>query len=71
MIRFSFYNPETPVNLFQQNHAHQLVWIEDESNQDLRYDRNFLRQRLLPELYQRWPHFAEATARSAEASSGA
>ncbi|MGC1044987.1 tRNA lysidine(34) synthetase TilS [Pantoea agglomerans] len=45
--------------------AHQLVWIEDESNQDLRYDRNFLRQRLLPELYQRWPHFAEATARSA------
>lgn len=46
-------------------HAHQLVWIEDESNQDLRYDRNFLRQRLLPELSQRWPHFAEATARSA------
>ena len=45
--------------------AHQLVWIEDESNQDQRYDRNFLRQRLLPELYQRWPHFAEATARSA------
>jgi len=45
--------------------AHQLVWIDDESNQDLRYDRNFLRQRLLPELYQRWPHFAEATARSA------
>ncbi|MDH2069592.1 tRNA lysidine(34) synthetase TilS [Pantoea sp. GD03673] len=45
--------------------THQLVWIDDESNQDLRYDRNFLRQRLLPELYQRWPHFAEATARSA------
>ncbi|MGJ0127692.1 tRNA lysidine(34) synthetase TilS [Pantoea sp. RHCKP32] len=44
---------------------HQLVWIEDESNQDLRYDRNFLRQQLLPALYQRWPHFAEATARSA------
>ncbi|MGK3143046.1 tRNA lysidine(34) synthetase TilS [Pantoea sp. C2G6] len=43
----------------------QLAWIEDESNQDLRYDRNFLRQRLLPELCQRWPHFAEATARSA------
>ena len=45
--------------------VHQLVWIDDESNQDLRYDRNFLRQRLLPELNQRWPHFAEATARSA------
>ncbi|WP_337013067.1 tRNA lysidine(34) synthetase TilS [Pantoea sp. AS142] len=45
--------------------AHQLVWIEDESNQDVRYDRNFLRQRLLPELCQRWPHFTQATARSA------
>lgn len=46
-------------------HKHQLIWIEDESNQDVRYDRNFLRQRLLPELLTRWPHFAEATARSA------
>lgn len=45
--------------------THQLVWIEDESNQNLRYDRNFLRQHLLPELLTRWPHFAEATARSA------
>lgn len=44
---------------------HQLRWIEDESNRDTRYDRNFLRQRLLPELQARWPHFAEACARSA------
>lgn len=44
---------------------HQLCWIEDESNQDTRYDRNFLRQRLLPELQARWPRFAEACARSA------
>lgn len=44
---------------------HQLRWIEDESNQDARYDRNFLRQRLLPTLQARWPHFAEACARSA------
>ncbi|MCZ4059225.1 tRNA lysidine(34) synthetase TilS [Pantoea sp. LMR881] len=45
--------------------AHQLEWIEDESNEDVRYDRNFLRQHLLPQLTARWPHFAEATARSA------
>ena len=44
---------------------HQLRWIEDESNQDTRYDRNFLRQRLLPEVQARWPHFAEACVRSA------
>ncbi|WP_114194475.1 tRNA lysidine(34) synthetase TilS [Edaphovirga cremea] len=44
---------------------HQLTWIEDESNQDDRFDRNFLRLRILPELSERWPHFASAAARSA------
>lgn len=42
-----------------------LEWIEDESNQDDRYDRNFLRLRVLPLLQQRWPHFSRAAARSA------
>ena len=45
--------------------AHQLSWIEDESNQDDAYDRNFLRLRIVPRLHARWPHFAEAVARSA------
>jgi tRNA(Ile)-lysidine synthase len=27
--------------------AHQLSWIEDESNQDDTYDRNFLRLRVV------------------------
>ncbi|WP_343554338.1 tRNA lysidine(34) synthetase TilS [Pantoea sp.] len=44
---------------------HQLRWIEDESNADSRYDRNFLRQQILPVLQQRWPHFSAASARSA------
>ena len=44
---------------------YQLQWIEDESNLDTCYDRNFLRQRVLPPLLARWPHFAAATARSA------
>jgi tRNA(Ile)-lysidine synthase len=43
----------------------QLRWIEDDSNRNVRFDRNFLRLEILPALYQRWPHFAEATARSA------
>ena len=43
----------------------QLRWIEDDSNQDNRFDRNFLRLSVLPLLNQRWPHFAQATARSA------
>jgi tRNA(Ile)-lysidine synthase len=44
---------------------HQLSWIDDDSNQDPRFDRNFLRLQVLPLLNQRWPHFAAATARSA------
>lgn len=44
---------------------HQLTWIDDDSNQDPRFDRNFLRLQVLPLLNQRWPHFSAATARSA------
>ncbi|WP_413737250.1 tRNA lysidine(34) synthetase TilS [Sodalis sp. RH21] len=43
-----------------------LRWIEDESNQDDRFDRNFLRLRILPVLNRRWPHFSQAAARSAQ-----
>jgi len=45
---------------------HQLTWIEDESNQDDKYDRNFLRLRVLPAIQQRWPHFASSVTRSAQ-----
>lgn len=44
---------------------YRLSWIEDESNQDPRYDRNFLRLQVLPLLNDRWPHFSAAAARSA------
>ena len=56
---------ETRASLEAWAREHQLSWIEDESNQDDGYDRNFLRLRVLPLLSERWPHFAEATARSA------
>ncbi|MFJ5366466.1 tRNA lysidine(34) synthetase TilS [Pectobacterium punjabense] len=45
---------------------HQLHWIEDDSNQDERFDRNFLRRQILPRLTQRWLHFSSAVARSAQ-----
>ncbi|MEM6051245.1 tRNA lysidine(34) synthetase TilS [Erwinia sp. P7711] len=44
---------------------HALSWIEDDSNQDTRFDRNFLRQTVIPQLVSRWPHFSQAAARSA------
>lgn len=43
----------------------RLQWIEDESNQDTRFDRNFIRHRLVPVIKQRWPAYAETWMRSA------
>ncbi len=45
--------------------AHGLRWVEDPSNADEDFDRNFLRQRVMPLLRERWPHAADALARSA------
>lgn len=46
--------------------ATKLDWVEDESNRDSRYERNFLRNEILPELRQRWAHFDLAVQRSAQ-----
>ncbi len=43
----------------------ELPWIEDASNTDARFDRNFLRRHVLPALRQRWPAAAANVARSA------
>lgn len=45
--------------------ARGLRWIEDPSNADDRFDRNFLRNRVLPLLRERWPHADAALAQSA------
>lgn len=34
---------------------HKLEWIEDESNQSEKYDRNYLRLQVMPVLQKRWP----------------
>lgn len=51
--------------LLEYAQSHALEWIEDESNLDLAFDRNFLRQHVLPELEQRFPNCRAALARSA------
>ena len=33
---------------------HELTWIEDESNSDTSFDRNYLRQKVIPLLAERW-----------------
>lgn len=45
---------------------HDLRWIEDPTNADARFDRNFLRSEILPRLAARWPAVSNRLRRSAE-----
>jgi len=42
-----------------------LHWIEDSSNADTRFDRNFIRHQIMPLLQQRWPSVNHILARVA------
>ena len=44
---------------------HDLKWVEDPSNTDRRFDRNFLRHEVLSRLRSRWPDIAARLQRSA------
>jgi tRNA(Ile)-lysidine synthase len=44
---------------------HQLSWIEDPSNQDHQFSRNYLRHQVFPVLTARWPQAVATMARSA------
>ncbi|AEF04243.1 MAG: tRNA(Ile)-lysidine synthetase [Alteromonas sp.] len=43
-----------------------LQWVNDESNADDRYDRNFLRNQIIPALSERWPQLSNTALRSAQ-----
>lgn len=45
---------------------HELEWIEDPSNEDSRFDRNFLRNEIVPRLAARWPAVSNRLRRTAE-----
>jgi tRNA(Ile)-lysidine synthase len=51
--------------LLEYAQQHALHWVEDESNADDAYPRNFLRHRLLPVLEERFPAYRETLTRSA------
>lgn len=54
----------TRADIEQYGLEHKLSWVEDESNQDERYDRNFIRHQITPRLVERWPSIHKSIARS-------
>lgn len=52
--------------LLEYAQQHALQWVEDESNADDTYPRNFLRHRILPLLEQRFPAYRKTLLRSAQ-----
>lgn len=57
--------PVSQAGLERYAQARKLLWIEDLTNLDERFDRNYLRRRVLPALRERWPAIAATASRSA------
>ena len=55
----------TRVDILHYAALHELSWIEDPSNEDIAFDRNYLRHQVLPVLRQRWPAVSSSLSRSA------
>lgn len=52
--------------IYQYAQKRGLNWIEDASNRNLRFNRNFVRHELLPLIHQRWLGATKSLARTAE-----
>lgn len=46
--------------------SQNLQWIEDESNMQVNFDRNYMRHHVIPALKSRWPHFVGSVYQSAK-----
>ncbi len=57
---------QTRVNLAAYSKTHQLAWIDDDSNEDLKFSRNYIRHEIMPLLRERWPGIANTLARTAQ-----
>ena len=63
LIRPLLYFDRADLEAYAQ--AHDIHWIDDPTNADKRFDRNFLRHEILPRLKTRWPDIASRLQRSA------
>lgn len=55
----------TRTELYKYAQQYQLTWIDDDSNRDLRFNRNYIRHQVLPLIQQRWPQADKTIARAA------
>jgi len=55
----------TRAQLYDYAQQFHLQWIEDSSNADIRFDRNFLRHEVMPKIRQRWCNVAPILSRAA------
>ena len=55
----------TRSNLQNYAETYGLTWIEDSSNQGVKFDRNFIRHQILPLIQKRWPSVLTTLTRSA------
>jgi tRNA(Ile)-lysidine synthase len=58
----------TRADLLAYGRHHGLRWIDDHSNANINFDRNFLRHRVVPAIAERWPDHASRIASSAARS---
>ena len=54
--------PRTAIEAYAR--SRKLKWIEDDSNADVYYDRNFLRHRVLPVIAERYPAYRKTLLRA-------
>ncbi|MBV1881352.1 MAG: tRNA lysidine(34) synthetase TilS [Pseudomonadales bacterium] len=62
VIRPFLFSPKKHIISYAEDNA--LHWVEDESNEDVHFSRNFLRHKILPELEQHWPHAVKSITRA-------
>ena len=58
----------TRADLLAYGRHHGLRWIDDHSNTNVNFDRNFLRHRVVPAIAERWPDHTSRIASSAALS---
>ena len=55
---------ETRASVLEYARSNRLHWVEDDSNQDMRFERNFIRHEVMPQLLSRWPAASRTLART-------